>query len=295
VTVERGTIDLRGVPGDVDLQSTLESGQTYGWQRDDGGTYADTGLHGGDAWYHTVVDGEVVRARQHDGQLEWISTTDAVPYLRELLRLDDDLDAIVAETPPDPLLDAAYDAYRGMRIVRDPFFACLVAFICSAQMRVERIFAMQRALARAYGEPVRLDGETYRAFPTPARLAESSEDALRDLGLGYRAPYVRETASLLASGTLTPSDLPDDYEAAREALTGYVGVGEKVADCVCLFSLGHLEAVPLDTWIRQAIAEHYPEADRGTYPETSRAIRERFGRYAGYAQTYVFHYLRHRG
>ncbi|MDZ7702698.1 MAG: DNA-3-methyladenine glycosylase [Halobacteriales archaeon] len=292
--MERGAIDVAELPGGLDLQSTLESGQSYRWRRDDGRTYADTGLHGGAAWYHTVVDGEVIRARQHDGTLEWESTTDAVPYLTELLRLEDDLEAIVDATPADPLLADAYDAYPGMRIVADPFFPCLVSFICSAQMRVERIFAMQEALAAAYGDRVPFDGETYRAFPTPDQLAGVPEAELRELGLGYRAPYVEATASLLADGELTSADLPAAYEPAREALTGYVGVGQKVADCVCLFSLGHLEAVPLDTWIRSAIAEHYPDCDRGRYDETSRAIRERFGPYAGYAQTYVFHYLRHR-
>ena len=293
--MERGAIDLDDLAGGFDLQSTLESGQTYGWWREDGRTYAETGRHGGSAWYATVVNGEAVRARQVDGRLEWAATTDAVPLLRRLLRLDDDLDAVRRATPDDPLVDAAYDAYWGMRLVRDPFFACLVAFICSAQMRVERIFAMQRRLAERFGEPVEVDGATYRGFPTPARLAATTEAELRDLGLGYRAPYVRDSARLLAEGELTPADLPDEYEAAREALTGFVGVGEKVADCVCLFSLGHLEAVPLDTWIRRAIAEHYSAADRGSYAETSRAIRERFGPYAGYAQTYVFHHLRHRG
>lgn len=293
--VERGVIDLATVPGSFDLQSTLESGQTYGWWRDDGRTYAATGLHGGSAWYVTVVDGEAVRVRQRDGRLEWEATTDAVPLLRRLLRLDDDLDAIRRATPADHLVEDAFAAYRGMRIVKDPFFPCLVAFICSAQMRVERIFRMQRALAERYGETVALAGDTYHAFPTPDRLAATSEGELRDLGLGYRAPYVRQSARLLAEGELTPDDLPNTYEAAREALTGFVGVGLKVADCVCLFSLGHLQAVPLDTWLRRAIAEHYPDAERDGYAETSLAIRERFGPYAGYAQTYVFHYLRHRG
>ncbi|MFB6353265.1 MAG: DNA-3-methyladenine glycosylase [Halobacteriales archaeon] len=292
--MERGAIDLGSIPGGFDLQSTLESGQTYLWGRDDGETYTATGRHGGSAWYHAVVDGEAVRARQVDGRLEWRATTDATELLRRRLRLDDDLDAIMAATPDDSLLEAAYDAYPGMRLVRDPFFPCLVSFICSAQMRVERIFAMQRNLAFEYGEPVALGGETYRTYPTPARLAAASEAELRDLGLGYRAPYVVETARQLAGGELEPADLPDGYEAAREALTGYAGVGQKVADCVCLFSLGHLEAVPLDTWIRRAIAEHYPDCERGSYAETSRAVRERFGPYAGYAQTYVFHFLRHR-
>jgi N-glycosylase/DNA lyase len=85
------------------------------------------------------------------------------------------------------------------------------------------------------------------------------------------------------------------YEDAREWLTRFVGVGDKVADCVCLFSLGFLQAVPLDTWIRTAIAEHYPDCDRGGYAATSRAMREQLGgAYAGYAQTYLFHHLRTR-
>ena len=291
--MERGAIPVESIPGGFDLQSTLESGQTYRWDRDDGLTYEATGLYGGSAWYHTVVDGEFVRARQVDGQLEWTATTDADPLLRRLLRLDDDLDAIIGATPPDPVIDEAYDRYRGMRIVRDPFFPCLVSFICSAQMRVERIYEMQRTLAREYGRARTVDGRTYHAFPEPADLATVSEAELRDLKLGYRAPYVKETAAMIARGEVDPTALPDDYEAAREALTALVGVGEKVADCVLLFSLGYLEAVPLDTWIRTAIAEYYPDCDQGSYRETSRAIRDRFGPYAGYAQTYVFHHLRH--
>jgi N-glycosylase/DNA lyase len=156
---------------------------------------------------------------------------------------------------------------------------------------------MQVALAEAYGEHVTVDGRTYHAFPTPDRLAACTESELRDLGLGYRAPYVRRTAEMVADGEAHPRDAADlPYEEAREHLTRFVGVGEKVADCVCLFSLGHLEAVPLDTWIHTAIAEHFPDCDRGGYAATSRAVRERFGGdRAGYVQTYVFHHLRSGG
>jgi len=83
------------------------------------------------------------------------------------------------------------------------------------------------------------------------------------------------------------------YEDARDSLTRFVGVGDKVADCVLLFALDYLEAVPLDTWIRTTIEEYFPDCDRGNYADTSRAIRETFGgEYAGYTQTYVFHSLR---
>ena len=291
--MEQGALAVADLPGGFDLQSTLESGQSYHWRRTDGRSYESTGAYGGSGWYETVVDGEVVRTRQRDGALEWESTTDAVPLLSDLLRLDDDLDAVVAATPADPLLDEAYETYPGLRLTHDPFFHTLVAFICSAQMRAERIFAMQQALSREYGDRVEADGRTYHAFPTPEQLSEATEADLRELKLGYRAPYVVETAEMVASGELTRADLPDEYEAARAALTDYAGVGPKVADCVCLFSLGHLEAVPLDTWIRTAISDYYPDCDRGNYRDTSRAIRERFGPYAGYAQTYVFHHLRH--
>ena len=291
--MERGAIEVGDLHGGMDLQSTLESGQTYHWQRADGRTYETTGAYGGSAWYETVVDGEVLRVRQRNGQLAWESTTDAVPMLTDLLRLDDDLAAIVDATPADSLVEEAYSTYRGMRITGDPFFHTLIAFIYSAQMRAERIFAMQQALSESYGTVHEAGGRRYHAFPTPDQLAGASEADLRGLKLGYRAPYVAETARMVASGELVREDLPDGYEAVREALTGYPGVGPKVADCVCLFSLGHLEAVPLDTWIRKAIAEHYPDCDRGSYVETSRAIRDRFGPYAGYAQTYVFHHLRH--
>jgi len=298
-----GVVPGRELAGGFDMQATVESGQTYLWSRADDGMFTDDVPHGGDAWYHTVLpathtgtgEPEVLRARWTGSALEWqASTPEAPEHLTRLLRLDDDLDAIVDSSPDLALLDRAYDRYRGMRLVRDPPFGSLVSFICSAQMRVERIHGMVQRLARAYGDPVEFDGGTYHAFPTPAQLAAATEADLRELSLGYRAPYVQRTAEMVADGEGDPAEAANmAYEDAREYLTRFVGVGEKVADCVLLFSLDFLEAVPLDTWIRTAIAEYYPDCERGTYRETSRAIRERFGgEYAGYAQTYVFFYLR---
>ena len=296
--MERGTIDVTSLSGGLDLQATLESGQSYLWWRADGADF-EAGTAGDDGWYLTTarVDGTpvVIRARQRDGGLEWESTVDAEPLLRRRLGLGDNLPAIRETAPGDDLVRRAYDAYWGMRIVRDPPFPSLVSFICSAQMRVSRIHGMQQALREAFGDPVELDGETYHAYPTPEQLAAASEERLRDLKLGYRAPYVKRTAEMVAGGEADPGAAAGrEYEQAREYLTGFVGVGEKVADCVLLFSLGYLGAVPLDTWIRTTIEEYYPDCDRGNYAETSRAIRERLGgEFAGYTQTYIFHYLRH--
>jgi N-glycosylase/DNA lyase len=289
--MEHGQIHL---DGPFDLRRTLESGQSYLWWRGDGATY---GSSDEDTWYLTTTrkagDPAVVRVRQDGDSLRWESTVDAESVLRHRLGLDDDLSAVRASVPADELTEAAFDAHWGMRIVRDPPFGGLVSFICSAQMRVARIHGMQQRLREAFGTPVSFDGETYHAYPTPEQLAAASEQELRDLSLGYRAPYVRDTAEMVADGTRPGEVRGQPYEQARETLTRYVGVGQKVADCVLLFSLEYLQAVPLDTWIRQTIEEYYPECDRGNYADTSRALRERLGgEYAGYTQTYIFYHLR---
>ncbi|MFU1781414.1 DNA-3-methyladenine glycosylase family protein [Haloarcula japonica] len=296
--MEQGVIDVESLAGGIDLQATVESGQSYLWDRDDGEMYQRDGATGGDAWYWTTVrrDGSpaVIRVRQRDGVLEWESTIDAKADLKRLLRLEDNLSAIRKTAPDDDVVQSAYDTFWGMRLVQDPPFGSLISFICSAQMRVARIHSMQQALRDTFGEEVEFDGRTYNAYPTPSALAETTEARLRDLGLGYRAPYVQRTAEMVATGEADPGEAVGlDYEDARESLTRFVGVGDKVADCVLLFSLDYLEAVPLDTWIRSTIEEYYPECERGNYTDTSRAIRTALGgEFAGYTQTYLFHYLR---
>ena len=307
-----GTIDIDDLAGGMDLQATLESGQSYLWRRDDGRMYENAPA---DGWYWTVVrrptdgtatrsvarldagDPVVVRVRQRDGRLDWEASAPAEDAVRSLLRLDDDLPAIRASAPDDPMVTRAYDRYWGLRLVRDPPFGALISFICSAQMRVSRIHGMQVALAETFGDTVTLDGESYAVYPTPDQLADATEEELRDVGLGYRAPYVKRSAEMVASGEAHPIDALDmSYLDARASLTEFVGVGEKVADCVLLFSLDFLEAVPLDTWIRTTIVEYYPDCERGNYADTSAAIRERLGgEFAGYTQTYVFHHLRNDG
>ena len=299
--MERGAIDVASLPGGIDLQATVESGQSYLWDREDDRMYERTAASGGDAWYWTTLrvagEPEVVRVRQTDDELQWEGSFDAEPHLQTLLGLEDDLPAIRETAPPDDVVAEAYDAYWGMRIIRDPPFPTLVSFICSAQMRVSRIHGMQQALRREFGETVEFDGEPYHAFPTPEALAEASEESLRELNLGYRAPYVKRSAEMVADGEADPAAASGlAYENARDALTEFVGVGDKVADCILLFSLGYLEAVPLDTWIRTTIEEFYPDCERGNYADTSRAIRETLGgEFAGYTQTYLFHYLRSGG
>ncbi len=177
-----------------------------------------------------------------------------------------------------------------MRVVDDPFFRCLVSFIVSANNHVDRIYDLVQNLCREYG--VEVEGYGH-GFPAPEELVEAGEAELRDLGLGYRAPYVVESAEMVASGEFDPDEVRGmEYEDAHEEIQRLVGVGPKVGDCVLLFSLGFDEAVPFDTWMQKTVEEHYPDLVGSNYRETSRNFRDRFGEYAGYAQNYLFHYIR---
>ena len=299
--MECGYISPSGIGGGIDLRATIESGQTFIWNREGGDMFREQASP--NPWYsvalpHTAThtdEAEVVRVRERDNGLEWESTTDATLLLARLLRLTDNLNAIERAIATDNLRKRAFDAYHGLRVVRDPSFSTLISFICSSQMRVERIHQMQQLLAEEFGSKVEFNGATYNAYPTAEQLTEATEDDLRSLNLGYRAPYVKRTAQMVASGDGHPLDAVGlDYEDARNELQKFVGVGDKVADCVLLFSLGYLEAVPLDTWIESVIEQHYPACSKDSYKRTSAAIRDEFGgSLAGYAQNYVFHYARH--
>lgn len=275
----------------IDVKNTLESGQSFLWTLENEGADRDDT----EVWYTAVVDGEGLRVRDMPDRegVEYETTGLDETRVRELLGIDDPLDEIHDVITHDERVARAVEEYGGMRVVSDPFFPCVVSFIVSAQNRIPRIRKLVNEMAREWGEPIEGYGH---GFPSPETLAEVGEEPLRDLGLGYRAPYVVESARLVADGEVRPDEIRAlPYHEAHDAVQELVGVGDKVGDCVLLFSLKFGEAVPLDTWMLKVVEEHYPEMDGGTYDETADAFRERFGEHAGYAQNYLFHYERHHG
>lgn len=283
--METGHIPADSFPGPLDLQTTLESGQTFLWRR--------VSEENGDEWFRTVTDSDVIEVREGADGLDWRSSTDPTDTLRHRLDLDRDLSAILSTFPDEPVIQAAAERFDGLRVVTEPVVPTLISFILSAQMRIGRIHDLVTTLRETYGDTISWQDGTVSTFPDVTRLAGVSERAFRKLGLGYRAPYVKQTAALLRDDAVDlDSVAAHPYEQARSELTEFVGVGPKVADCVLLFSMDFEEPVPLDTWIQTAIETYFPDTDQGSYEATSRAIRDRFGPRPGYTQTYVFTHLR---
>ena len=129
------------------------------------------------------------------------------------------------------------------------------------------------------------------AFPTAVQLAKAGEAELRELGLGFRAPYVAAAARLVAEGRLDLDALIGmPYPEAKARLMECPGIGPKIADCIAVFSLEKLEAFPIDVWVRRALAEWYfPDKKRPTDRVLLEWAQNHFGRYGGYSQQYLFH------
>ena len=170
----------------------------------------------------------------------------------------------------------------GMRILRQDLWEMIVSFLISQQNNIPRIRRCIENICRKYGEKKEnANGETYFAFPKPEALAELDEDALKECNLGYRSKYVVRSARSIVNGETNLDAIREmPYKKAQEELLKLFGVGVKVADCICLFALHHLQAFPVDTHIHQAMEAHYK---RG-FP------KRRYKGIEGVLQQYIFYY-----
>ncbi len=274
------TIDL-GEP--FDLKKTLECGQTFSWCKK---------REGRTSKYWTVRNDGVLVVWQEGDTLYYENYGKRIDP-RTVLRLDDPLEDIYEQIDRDEFIHRSIVTNHGFRLVRDDFFPCLIAYITSAQMQIPRIRRIQRDLERKYGKPLRFGEKEYYRFPQPEELAKVTEEELRELGIGYRVSYLVKTSEMLRDGFVKEEEICEmDYTEAREEIKKLPGVGNKVADCVLLFSMDFLESFPVDTWVRKVVKNKYPDLYSKNYKKLSKNMRNYFGRYAGYAQEYLFYYAR---
>ena len=208
--------------------------------------------------------------------------------------LDHSLAEICDSFPKDPMMNAARDFCRGLRIIRQPKWECLATFICSSMKQVAHIRQISLSLRKRFGEQGRIGNQNVYTFPSPERLARASEKELRDCKLGYRAKILRATAALASSGQ---ADLEAWSALAdvnlRKQLCALPGVGPKIANCVMLFAYERLRAFPIDVWIERVLRRHYFSRRKKMTAQRLREFSETyFGEHGGYAQQYLFHYAR---
>ncbi len=262
-------------PG-FNLRHTLECGQFFRWTR----TPEAYVIH---------ARGRLLEVRQQGDEL--LAAGAPEKFVRDFFALDHDAGRVEERLRLDRRLREAVEIYRGLRILRQEPWECTAAFVTSAASNIPRITRNLSDLARAYGRPVTVGPYRSHAFPRPDELGD--EEGLRKLGLGFRARYLVEAARL-ARGGLLEETAGKPYIKAKDALMTVPGVGEKVADCILLFAYGHLNAFPVDTWIRKVMRDMFFQGRKVMDRAIRRYASERWGDLAGYAQQYLYIWARER-
>lgn len=271
---------------DYDLAATLNSGQAFRWQAHENG------------WIGIIVERWV--RLESDAQAGTVTAQTAIPvtmwrWLTDYLQLELSLESVLGSFPEDEPMRAAVNACRGLRLLRQDPWECLASFILSSTKQIVQIRQMIALLSERFGEPVHVpQGHAPGwSFPSAARLAATEESDLRACKLGFRAPYLLSTARRIAED---PNELPAtgsmSLEQTRARLLELPGVGPKIADCVLLFAYGFQTAFPMDVWVLRALRQLYFQRKRPSMKRLQKFAATYFGPNAGYAQQYLFHYMR---
>ncbi len=276
--IKNGTLTVRGIDR-IDIERSCACGQSFRWKKD------------GDGFVAPAL-GRVVRVCQNDCDIsiypckkgeekDWLAYFD----------LDRDYAAIEKRLSVDEQLSMCIGSASGIRVFAQEPFETLITFIISANNNIGRIAGIVERLCALCGEKAELDGKEYYLFPKPESIAALEESELVRIGSGYRAPYIKKSAAIIAGGYRLEKlrDMPLDI--ARKELLKFPGVGPKVADCVLLFSLGHTDAFPVDVWIGRAMSEIYFDGESPKKKQLEAAIRA-LGSESGIVQQYIFHYAR---
>ena len=261
----------RTIP-DFNIDQIARSGQCFRFRPLGEGHYA---LVAGGRYIEISQQGQTVRFDCPEDEFETVWR----PYF--------DLDADYgrckrAVAKRDKYLQSAIATGGGLRILRQELWEVIVCFIISQQNNIPRIMKCVENMCSLFGETCYNRSEqVYNVFPTAERLAACTADDLAPVRLGYRAKYILAAARQAASGEVDLVAVRRmDYAHAKAALLRLSGGRVKVAECICLFALHHIDAFPVDTHIRQMLDEHYPKG----FP------LRRYKGFAGVMQQYAFYY-----
>ncbi|OBA22959.1 DNA glycosylase [Metschnikowia bicuspidata var. bicuspidata NRRL YB-4993] len=293
-------------PKELSLARVLRCGQAFRWKNVN------------NVWSVSTQD-QIVLLRQDDAALHYAAigpeTAGAGPpphaashFVRDYFNLHVQLEALyrawaeVEARFSNGLKRAAFGLFPGIRMLRQEPWETVVLFICSSNNNVKRISKMCDAVCAEYGTYINEHGGVrYYSFPGPDALAAAGvEGRLRELGFGYRARYIHQTAQMFVDAARPEISVAALYELrnrlyeeAHGFLLRLTGVGPKVADCICLMALDKHDVVPVDTHVMQIAVRDYkfrgPRAmTQKAYHQVRGHLRSLFGDYAGWAQLVMF-------
>ena len=261
---------------ETNIEDTINSGQVFLWKKINSKWYGINGKK-------TLILEDKLDVKSRE--------------IHNFFRFDDDFQKIKKQLSKDNVMKKAISNFPGMRILRQDPFQCYISFIVSSNSNIPNIQTRLQKLSQRFGERKMIDGMEFFLFPKPEKLANASITDIAKCGLGYRTKYVKKASIAVDKGMINFSSLKKlDYHEARDSLCQVFGIGKKVADCILLFSLDKLEAVPLDRWVLRILQKYYSKEfqittktiTEKTYDDLHDKIVDHFGKYAGYGQQFLF-------
>lgn len=268
---------------DFNIQQIFECGQCFHFERIDNMEYV------------TVAFGKMLHIKQEDDKVILYNTTidDYNSIWHKYFDMDTDYGVIKRQLESTcEELKEAINEKAGVRILKQEFVEILLSFIISQNKQIPHIKQIVAAISKEYGEMVGvINGKEYYSFPDLDTLSSISEDDFRKLKTGFRAPYLCDAIKYLKEWSGEEAFIDLSYEDAKEKLICIKGVGDKVANCVLLFGLGYTSAFPVDVWIKRIMEHLYFQKDTPK-DKILKFAEDKFGKYGGYAQQYLFYFAR---
>jgi N-glycosylase/DNA lyase len=262
----------------INVENSINSGQVFLWRKN------------GDYWYG--VNGHDILRIDSSGSIKSYQNTKT-----DFFRKKDNIDEILKSISKDNTTRKAIKKYHGLRILKQDPFQCLISFIVSSNSNIQKIKTNLENISRKFGTKVEFENQEFFLFPKPKKLSKVSINEIRNCGVGYRAEFIKEAANIIFSKKIDFEDLKkSNYFETKENICSIPGVGNKVADCIMLFSLNKLEAFPLDRWMIRILEKYFfnefqletKTITKKQYDILHEKIVNHFGPYAGYAQQFLF-------
>ena len=262
----------------IDVDNSINSGQVFLWEK-----------HGSD-WYG--IDGQDVLKINKNGVIKSIRNLKT-----DFFRKNDNMQEIIKSISKDKTVKKAVKEYEGLRLFRQDPFQCLISFIISSNSNIQKIKNSLEKITKKFGKKVKIQNKEFFLFPEPEKMAKATIDEIKSCGVGYRAPFIKEAAKMVILKKIDFEYLKKcDYHEAKKNICLVPGIGNKVADCIMLFSLNKLESFPLDTWMIKILEKYYSKEfkietktiTQKQYELLHEKIVNYFGPYCGYAQQYLF-------
>ena len=268
---------------DFSIEQTLECGQCFNFDKINENEYV------------IIAKGKLLHIKQEDETITLYNVNDSndVKLWIEYLDLDRNYGEIKSFLlNRDLYLQEAIESKYGVRILNQEFYESLLSFIISQNKNITHIKQIVKTISERYGEPLgEVCGRSYYSFPSISRLSSVTDAEFRECKVGFRAPYLVDAIKHLNNDLNTETFINLPIDEARNRLIEIKGVGTKISNCVLLFGLGYREAFPVDVWIKRTMEEIYFNKET-PINQIQEFAEERFGKYGGYAQQYLFYYGR---